>query len=180
MLRLLWVRGLEFGYAAMTVSRDGKHLSGIDWHEEPIPLFFDDTWFGERVGDAAPADETQRFADTFLRRSGRWPLFGLSFRADGSLDAAASETTLRVLVTLMTKPPGPIRFVSHEFREATAAANHTRAQRALDALRAELAHRGADLANVQFIAAGSDHPRQLAVTQPMRELYSSVDLEIQR
>jgi len=47
-----------------------------------------------------------------------------------------------------------------------------RAQRALDALRAELAHRGAVLANVQFIAAGSDHPRQLAVTQPMRELYS--------
>lgn len=180
MLRLLWVRGLEFGVAAMTVSRDGKHLSGIDWHEEPIPLFFDDSWFGERVGDVTPADETQLFAVSYLRRCGRWPLFGLSFRADGSLDAAASDTTLRVLITLMTKPPRPIRFVSHEFREATAAANHTHAQRALDALRAELARRGANLANVQFITAGSDHPRQLAVTQTMRELYSSVDLEIQR
>jgi len=180
MLRLLWTRGLEFGYAAMAVSRDGKHLSGIDWHEEPIPLFFDDAWFGERAGDAALADDTQPFAVTFLQRSGRWPLFGLSFRPDGSLDTSASEATLRVLVTLMARPPAPIRFVSHEFREATASANHTRAQSALDALRAELTRRGTNLANVQFVTEGSDHPRQLAVTQPMRELYSSVDLEIQR
>jgi hypothetical protein len=33
---------------------------------------------------------------------------------------------------------------------------------------------------VQFVTAGSDNPRQVACTQTMRELYSSIDFEIQR
>jgi hypothetical protein len=180
MLRLLWIRGLEYGYAAATVSRDGRHLSFIDWYEEPIPFFYDDAWFGERESDALPPDESEVFAASFVRRAGRWPLFGLAFRGDGSLDAEASDHALRLLARMILKAPGHLRLVSHEFREATPAANRARAQRALDAVHAELARHGVPLASVQFVTAGSDNPRQVVCTQPMRELYSSIDFEIQR
>jgi len=180
MLRLLWIRGPEFGIAAAAVSRDGKHFSGIDWHEEPIPLFYDDAWFGERTSDAVPADDSETFAVSYIRLTGRWPLFGLAYRADGSLDVAASDHALHVIANMIRKASVPLRLVSHEFRETSAAANRARAQRALDALHAELTHRGLSLANVELITAGSDSPRQLAVTDTMRVLYSSVDLEIRR
>ncbi len=180
MIRLLWIRGLESGYAAATVSRDGKHLSFLDWHEEPIPFFYDDAWFGERVSEAVPPDDTEVFAASFLRRTGRWPLFGLAWRSDGSLDDAASDHALRILANILAKAPGHLRLVSHEFREATPAANHARAQRSLEAIRNELTRHGIKLANVDLVTAGSDKPRQVVCTQTMRELYSSVDLEIQR
>jgi hypothetical protein len=183
MLRLLWIRGAEFGIAAVTVSRDGKHLCGLDWHEEPIPLFHDEQWFGERVSDAMPADDSETFGVTYIQRTGRWPLFGLAFGPDGTLDVAASDHALTVLANVIAKAPASIslRFVSHEFREATAAANGKRARRALDTLHAELVKRHANLAKVQqYIAAGSEAPRQIPVTDTMRLLYSSMDLEIRR
>jgi hypothetical protein len=178
MLRLAWIRGAEFGVAAGSVSRDGKHNNLIDWHEEPIPLFFDEAWFGDRTSDATPADDSETFAVSLLRHTGRWPLYGIAFRPDGSIDAAASEHALRVLAAVIARSPVPLRLVSHELREATPAANRARAQRALDALQAELKKRNVNLANVQLVTAGSDNPRQLAVTEPARLLYSSVDLEI--
>jgi F5/8 type C domain len=180
MLRLLWIRGAEFGIAAVSVSRDGKHLSGLDWHEEPIPLFHDDAWFGDRISDAVPADDAETFAIAYVQRTRRWPLFGLSFRPDGSLDVAASDHALKVLADVIDKAPVALRLVSHEFREATAQANQARARRALDALHTELVRRKASLAKLQYIAAGSESPRQIPVTDVMRLLYSSVDLEIRR
>lgn len=180
LLRLLWIRGLEHGLGVATVSRDGKHFGMIEWHEEPIPLFYDDAWFGERVSETPAPDTTEVFAASYMHRAKRWPLFGLTFAPDGTLDTAASDHALQVLGHMIAKAPAALRLVSHELREATPAANRTRAQRALDTLHAELAKRGANLANVQFVAAGSDNPRQLPATQNMRELYSSVDLEILR
>lgn len=180
LLRLLWIRGPEFGIAAVSVSRDGKHLSGMDWHEEPIPLFYDTAWFGDRVSDAVPADDSDTFAINYLRTTGRWPLFGLAFGPDGSLDVAASDHELRLISKLIGTAPVQLRIVSHEFRETSPQANAASAKHALDALRTELAHRGVNVAKVQFLTAGSDSPRQLAVTDVMRQLYSSVDLEIRR
>jgi hypothetical protein len=34
--------------------------------------------------------------------------------------------------------------------------------------------------NIEFVAAGSDNPRQLPVTESMRALYSTIDVEIRR
>src|SRR5205807_5472056 len=48
-LRLNWIRGNDYGMSLLTVSPDSQHLSGLNWHEEAIPLFFDTTWFGERT-----------------------------------------------------------------------------------------------------------------------------------
>jgi hypothetical protein len=188
MLRLLWIRGAEFGVFAASVSRDGKHLCGIDWHEEPIELFHDEAWFGDRISDATPPDDSERFGISYLQHAGRWPLYGLTFGPDGTLDAAASDHALKTLINVLMKAPATIsmRIVSHEFREANAKANRVRALRASKTLQAELVRREVDLARDQgsarllFINAGSDSPRQLPVTDTMRLLYSSVDLEIRR
>jgi hypothetical protein len=85
-----------------------------------------------------------------LRRTGRFSLY--------------DDSDLPRLLQLVPNT----QLVAHEFRFATAEENRHAAQQALDRL-----HRPG-------IAQGSDNPRQLPVTQPMRELYSTVDLEIRR
>jgi hypothetical protein len=182
MLRLLYLRGNDYGLAAVGVSPDGRHLSGLTWHEEPIPLFHGDSWFGEAdtQGPVGDATDARQFAIDHLRRTGRYPLFGLAFRDDATLDAAASDDALAIIANLAATAPVPLRVVAHEFREATPQANRARAQRALDALRSELARRGVNVSALQWITLGSDHPRQDADTDTVRALYSSIDLEIRR
>jgi len=92
-----------------------------------------------------------------------WPLlaFGLRFRDDGTLDAAASREAVGDLARIIASLRVPARIVVHEFREATPAQNKAKAQREIDSLKA------AGL-NVTFVAAGSDAPRQ----QPVQRGYA--------
>jgi len=148
--RLSWVRGNDYGMGLITVSPDGQHLSGLNWHEEAIPMFFDTSLFGER----APCKlELGQPAAAILERTGRLSLYG---RTD--------------LPPLPPKMP-QFRFVAHEFRFPTPTENHDAAERALDPWRK---------LNVPCIAAGSENPRQIPVTDAMRALYSRVDVEIRR
>ena len=165
-IRFVWMRGNDYGLALTTVSPDGKHLTALEWHEEAIPLFQGEPWFGERCerAEARPALR-EDVAVALLRRVGRYSVFAAG--AEGVDHLAKLLASLRV----------PARIVVHEFREATAEKNKTRAQREIDSLRTALGERAA---GVTFIAAGSDAPRQQPVTEPMRAMYSSVDLEIRR
>jgi hypothetical protein len=172
--RFVWIRGNDYGLALMTVSPDGKHLTAVEWHEEAIPLFKGESWFGERCG-RAEARPTLRddVPLALLRRVGRYSAFGLRFRDDGTLDAAASREAVDDLKKLIASLRVPARIVVHEFREETPAQNKAKAQREIESLKA------AGL-NAPFVAAGSDAPRQQPVTEAMRLIYSSVDLEIRR
>jgi hypothetical protein len=148
-LRLSWIQGNDYGLSLLTVSPDGRHLSGLNWHEEAIPLFFDTTWIGER----APCTTSLAAFDVpmaLLRRTGRFSLFDTSD-----------------LSRLMKAVPNA-QLVAHEFRFATAEENRRAAQQALDRL------------HLPGVAQGSADPRQEPVTQAMRELYSTVDLQIRR
>ena len=165
MWRFEWIRGAEFGYAAFAVSPDGLHLDGVQWHEEAIPFFFGDAWFGER--DKQCAVEIKDVADEFLRRAGRHSLYVLD----------ADE--IRWLAAKLRQFPKS-RLVAHEFREATPAANRARAQRALDSLAKALQNAGVEPRGVTFVAAGSDNARQIPGSEAARELYSSIDLEVGR
>jgi hypothetical protein len=149
--RFVWIRGNDYGLALMTVSPDGKHLTALEWHEEAIPLFRGEPWFGERAPCGA-LHPRQDVALALLRRVGRYSSFG------GHLP----------------KLGVPARIIVHEFREATPEKNKQRAQREIERLRA------AGLNDVTFVAAGSDAPRQEPATEPMRLMYSAVDLEIRR
>ncbi|MEK6373772.1 MAG: discoidin domain-containing protein [Acidobacteriota bacterium] len=173
-VRFVWIRGNDYGLALASVSPDGKHLTAVEWHEEAIPLFRAESWFGERCERRAEARPTLRedVALALLQRVGRYSAFGLRFRDDDTLDIEASRETLKLLAQLLESHRA--RIVVHEFREATPQANKVRAQRVLESVRAAL---GSD---VELVAVGSDAPRQQPVTEAQRAMYSSVDLEIRR
>ena len=118
-------------------------------------MFRANSWFGERCEAAAPHPAVREDVPlALLSRVGRYSVFG----------GYIPHLNL------------PMQIVVHEFREPTPAANKQRAQRVADALAAVL-HAPS---NVTFVAAGSDAPRQQPVTDAMRLMYSSVDVEIPR
>ncbi len=155
--RLSWTRGNDYGMTLMGVSPDGQHLSAANWHEEAIPMFFDTSWFGERNKCSMAIPGSTEVAAALLRRTGRYALYG--------------DSDVLALVKLFPN----FRFVAHEFRLPTAKENHDAAERALTPLRKQFEGK-----NIEFVAAGSDNPRQEPVTEAMRALYSTVDLEIRR
>jgi len=152
-IRLNWVRGNDYGISMLAVSPGGKHLSGLNWHEEAIPLFFDTSWFGERT----PCTSTLRAFDVpmaMLRRTGRFSLYDDS-----------------ELPRLLKAIPNAV-LVAHEFRLPTAEENRRAAQQALDRLHLP--------SGIKIVVQGSDAARQQPVTDVMRALYSTVDVEIRR
>jgi hypothetical protein len=155
--RLSWIRGNDYGMTLLTVSPDGRHLSAANWHEEAIPMFFDTSWFGERNRCSMQVPDSTQVAAALLRRTGRYSLYGDS----------------EVLPLLRLFPT--YRFVAHEFRFPTAKENHDAAERALAPLQKQFEGH-----NIEFVAAGSDNPRQEPVTESMRSLYSTIDVEIRR
>ena len=178
-VRFVWTRGNDYGLAILTVAPDGKHLSGTTWHEEAIPMFYAGAWFGERE----PCGVRSHPIDVPLRlvqRIGRYSAFGLSFGSDGALDAEKSAESIATVAGLLKGAGGRAQVVAHEFREKTPQANHDRAARELESVRKALLAAGVDTARVPFIAAGSATPRQEPVTDAMRAIYSSIDVEIRR
>jgi hypothetical protein len=174
--RFNWIRGNDYGYTALTVSPDGKHLSALNWHEEAIPLFTAFPWFGDRGGCAAtPLRDDVPIA--LLRRAGRVSLFALQFDANGNLLAEASREELQSLANIIRGVPVPLRIIAHEFRQDPRR-NKEITEREIASIRAALAN--VDLARVEFIAAGSDSPRQVPESDAARAIYSSVDVEVRR
>ena len=169
-VRFVWIRGNDYGLALASVSADGKHLTALDWHEEAIPLFRADSWFGQPGACPTGVPLRDDVAEALLRRVGRYSAFGLRFRPDDTLDADESREALAIL----TRHAKGARIVVHEFREATPEKNKARAQRILDAVRAAVGP------GAEYVAAGSDAPRQEPLTASQRAMYSCVDLEIRR
>ena len=174
--RFNWIRGNDYGYTALTVSPDGKHLSALNWHEEAIPLFAAFPWFGKRADCAAtpPRDDVPI---ALLHRAGRASLFALQFDANGNLNADASREELQSLVSIVRGVPVPLRIIAHEFRQ-DAKRNKEIAVREIASVRAALAN--LDISKVEFVAAGSDSPRQVPASDAARAIYSSVDVEVRR
>ncbi|MBV8547507.1 MAG: discoidin domain-containing protein [Acidobacteria bacterium] len=176
MWRFNWIRGNDYGYTALTVSPDGKHLSALNWHEEAIPLFTAFPWFGDRGGCAAtPLRDDVPIL--LLHRAARVSLFALQFDANGNLLADASRDELQSLISIIRGVPVPLRIIAHEFRQDSKR-NKEIAEREIASVRAALAD--VDLARVEFVAAGSDSPRQVPESDAARAIYSSVDVEVRR
>ena len=174
--RFNWIRGNDYGYTALTVSPDGKHLSALNWHEEAIPLFTAFPWFGERA-DCAATPFRDDVPIALLHRAGRVSLFALQFDTNGNLNADASREELQSLVSIIRGVPVPIRIIAHEFRQDSKR-NKEIAAREIASLRAALAN--LDVSRVEFVAAGSDAPRQEPASDAARAIYSSVDVEVRR
>jgi hypothetical protein len=176
--RFTWSRGPEAGEALVTLSPDGQHLSGSKWYDEPIPVFYGDSWFGER----AACGETKSFDSplrSLIRRRGHYPLYTLQFDRNDALVESSSGTALATIAEAV-RLAGAHRVTlgSREFREASPQANLRRSQRRLDSLRAVLAKHGVDVSKIDFQASGSERPHVIISTQSMRVLYSVIDIEV--
>jgi len=179
-----WTRGPEFGLGAMTVTADGKHLSGLLWHEEALaePQFFADAWYGEPCSATAPPPRqmaTDRVFRTYMDRFHTFPLYGLRFDEQGHLQGEESAATLEILAGLFARNP-KLRFslVAHELRRPTRDENAKLAREKMATLAAALQQRGLDLRNVRFVPDGSDHPHRPPAFDLARALYGGVELYV--
>ena len=179
MWRFNWIRGNDYGFTALTVSPEGNHLSALDWHEEAIPLFTAIPWFGDRAPCAAPAPRDE-VPLAVLRRAGHVSMFALQFDPAGELAVEASREELQSLVSILHDAPVPLRIVAHEFRQPDAKRNKELAEHEIASVRKALGSIGADLRRVDFLAAGSDSPRQTPASDAARAIYSSVEVEVRR
>jgi hypothetical protein len=179
MWRFNWIRGNDYGFTALTISPDGKHLSALDWHEEAIPLFTAIPWFGDRAPCAAPAPRDE-VPLAVLRRAGHVSMFALQFDPAGELAVEASREELQSLVSILHDAPVPLRIVAHEFRQPDAKRNKELAEHEIASVRKALGSIGADLRRVELLAAGSDSPRQTPASDAARAIYSSVEVEVRR
>lgn len=179
MWRFNWIRGNDYGFTALTVSPDGKHLSALDWHEEAIPLFASLPWSGERAPCAAPAPRDE-VPLAVLRRANHVSMFALQFDPAGELVVGASREELLSLAGIIHNAPVPLRIVAHEFRQSDTKRNKEFAEHEIASVRKALESLGTGLGRVDFLAAGSDSPRQTPASDAARAIYSSVEVEVRR
>ena len=182
-LRFAWIRrkDREYGLAAVSVTPDGKHLSGMVWHEEALQAnqFWADDWFGEKnVGGASASPvglkpDLRSVMQTYLNAFGYFPLYALRFDDAGHLDEQASAATLDAIVPFIHADK--TRFVAHELNR-----NPAITQTELGTLRAALLKRSVNLARVDFVAMGNRDPRRPTFDDLTRAMYSSVEIQIRR
>ncbi len=182
--RFIWTSGPDWGFGAIDTAPDGKHLSGLRWYVEPTRFSAAESWFGERtacdsrfgIRDSQPRiPNPESRISFFMKRAKRFPLYGLRFDANGSLDEAESAATLDLLANFARTKR--YRLVSREFRMADAAANRKRAQQRLDSLRAAMQRRSVDPARFDWQAIGSDSPPRSIETEVQRVLYGVIELQ---
>jgi hypothetical protein len=70
--------------------------------------------------------------------------------------------------------------VAHEFRQSDASRNRQIAEREIASLRKAVEQLGTGLGRFEFVAAGSDSPRQVPESDAARAIYSSVEVEVRR
>jgi len=174
--RFVLLKGPEYGLAAISVTPDGQHMSGIRWHEEAIDLFVAESWIGTRAAcreQPMTGDEVFRY---FIERLGRYPMYGLRFDDSGRLMEEESAFVLdRVAAFAKTTP---IRLVGNELFQPSPERNRAVAQAKLDSLRAALAKRGVDVSRIELVNHGGDRPHREALTEAGRSLYGAVELVI--
>jgi hypothetical protein len=175
--RFNWIRDNDFGYALIAVAPDGSAINGIEWHEEAIPLFFGEAWYGAKKS-CAPIPVAADIRERYLKRASRYSLFGLRFRDDGTLDREQSADTLSWLARFAAE--NPVQLVGYEFRRENDNENRAFAKREVDSLMNELQSMGVKPGAVTFVVKGSDNPRQKPESDAARAMYSTIDVEIRR
>jgi len=178
--RLMWLETMMWGYAAVSISADGEHLSGVRWHEEVNPKNSGDGWLGKRVPcEQTAAINSAKVVDDIIRRAALWRLYGVRFDAQDRIVAAESANALDLAAKVIREHPDHrFRIVAREFRESTEEKNRTRCNAKLNAIRAALTARGIDLARIEFTAAGSERGRLSVDFTSLHVMDSGVELQV--
>lgn len=170
-----WQQGPTWGYAALTRTPDGAHLTGVRFYEEFNVLHLADAWFGERCDGAAAAATARK---PFGGRSGRrstFPVYGLAFDGRGRLIEPLSRPALDALVPLLSTSQR-IRITSRELRYDTPEENRRQTAARIQSLRAALQARGVNVGRVHFVAAGSEWTGPVIHSTLQRFLASRVEI----
>ncbi|HVT02745.1 MAG TPA: discoidin domain-containing protein [Thermoanaerobaculia bacterium] len=175
--RFAWSRRNQYGLGIMTVDPSGTHISSCEWHLHNVHYSFQmESWFGEKVSENKIHGERPDSVAAYIVLTGAFPLYGLRFDGGGTLDAAGSSAQLERVVGLL-KRGGRVRFSAHEMRESSEAANHARAQKELDGLRAALESLHVPMTSLEFAVADKENTI-VPIRQPIqRYMYSRIDLE---
>jgi hypothetical protein len=177
-VRLMWMRGPMWGYAALTLAPDSRTLSALTFHEEIVVEYAGAAWFGERVEGCEPS-EPDSHAQRILDHTRRWSMFGLAFDENDRLIGEASRAALDTAASLIAaRPSSRFAIVVHEYRAAETEQNRRHASRRADEIRAALTDLGVDLSRVEFEAAGSERNIAPVTLTIQRLLASRSDLEL--
>ncbi|MGZ8867842.1 MAG: discoidin domain-containing protein [Thermoanaerobaculia bacterium] len=177
--RFAWARGPQWGHALVTLTPDGKRLSGMKWHELTGGHSVGGTWFGERRSCSASGMNPDLVVETFLRQAGWYPLYSLHFDDSDALVVQSSAAGLRLIEYIVRSGSSQrIRLAAREYHEETPEANRRRAEKRLGTLRDALAKRGVDLTRIDFAPLGVDEPRIAVTNEAMRLMYGAVEIQI--
>jgi hypothetical protein len=177
--RFAWARGGSWGYGLVTLTPDGKHLSGLRWFQDAAVHSYGGGWYGERRPCQTSGMQPDRVVDTFLGSAGWYPLYSLHFNEHDQLDEAASRGGLQVIANVMRRIGNKrMTLIAREYDGSTREANQRRTDTRLASLRDVLTRTGADLSQIDFVSAGSTNPRRPTDTAAMRQLYGVVEIDI--
>jgi hypothetical protein len=172
---VMWMRGATWGYAVITRSPDGQHLSGLSFFEE-VDVNIGEGWFGERCADRLAAGGPATGPAALFARTKRYSLYGLAFDSNDRLIEELSAPTLDAVASLIASSSQRLRVVAHELRHDTPEQNRQHTAARLQALRAALEKRGVNLARIDFVSAGNDVGGIVLRSALQRSLLSRVDL----
>ncbi len=179
--RLMWIHGPMWGYAAATLTPDGRNISAITFHEEPLFGRVGQAWIGSRCDETAgraPHEASPLTPADYLRRIGRWTMSGIVFDGQDRLIEEASAGTLDAAATLLRAAPSQrFRIVATEFRNNDPNENLRRTKARVDAVRAALQSRGIDVSRIEFAGHGSTSDGIEKPSAIQRMLWSRIDLE---
>jgi len=180
--RLMWIHGPMWGYAAATLTPDGRNISAITFHEEPIFQGAGTALIGERIGSRCDEKSSNTNSPLtpadYLRRIGRWTMSGIVFDAEERLIAEPSAATLDAAATILQAAPSQrFRIVATEFRNNDPNENLRRTKARVEAVRAALQSRGVDVSRIDFAGNGSPHDDIERPSAIQRMLWSRIDLE---
>jgi hypothetical protein len=168
-----WTQGPNWGYAALTRSRDGRHLTALRFYEDVGNFHLAEAWFGSPCGALT---STAGSDPTVLVKGGRpYPLFGLAFDDREQLIEELSEEQLADLLPMIRGRK--VKMTAYELREDTPERNRQRATARLGSLRAALAKRGVDVSRIEFVAAGPDWKGAPIHSALQRLLACRIDVE---
>ena len=170
---IMWMRGPTTGYAVITRSPDGQHLSGLTSYEE-VDKNIGEGWFAERCSSELTSAAPPGALPELFARAKRLSLYGLAFDGNDRLIEDLSAPTLEQVTSLLAASPQRFRIVARELRYSPEE-NRRRAEARLQAVRAALSKRGVDLSRIDFVSA-ADAGGIVLRSSLQRFLLSRVDL----
>lgn len=178
--KLMWMRGPMWGYATATLTPDGRGISAMTFHEEPLMNNVGEAWIGSRCETkvAEAVNATPRPPIDYLRRTGHWTMSGIIFDGEERIiDAPSRDALDDAAAVIKAMPSQRFRVIARELRNNDPNENRRRTTARVDAVRTALRARGIDISRIEFVGSGSELKDVEMPSALQRMLWSRIDLE---